>query len=72
MFASMENLDTEVEIKSAWEMIRGDKKFQAEETPGFYELKKYKLWLEEGCSKEKAKFQQLEDPTEKIEIIGRM
>jgi hypothetical protein len=42
-FAALEDLNAEVEINSAWEMIR--------ESLGYYELKKYKPCISEGCSK---------------------
>jgi hypothetical protein len=41
-FASLENLETEVEINSAWEMIRENITVSAKESLGPYELKKYK------------------------------
>jgi hypothetical protein len=43
--------DAEVEINSAWEMIRDNNKISAKESLGYYELKKHKPWFEEGCSK---------------------
>jgi uncharacterized Zn finger protein len=51
MFAALENLNTEMEIKCAWEMIRENIKMFAKESPGCNELKKHKLWLDEGWSK---------------------
>jgi hypothetical protein len=41
----LEDLDAEVEINSAWEMIREDIKISAKESLSYYELKKYKLDL---------------------------
>jgi hypothetical protein len=41
----LEDLDTEVEIKSDWEKI------SAKENLGYFELKKHKPWFDEGSSK---------------------
>jgi hypothetical protein len=41
-FAALEDLDAEVNINSAWEMITEYTKISAKEGPGYYELKKYK------------------------------
>jgi hypothetical protein len=48
-FAALEDLDTEVEINSAWEMIREKVKISAKESLGYYELRKHKQWFDEGC-----------------------
>jgi hypothetical protein len=49
-------------------MIRENKKKSAIESLGYYELKKHKPWLDEGCSKlsnqRKIKLQWLQDPSE--------
>jgi hypothetical protein len=50
-FAALEDLDTEVEINSAWETIRENIKTSAEESLGYFELKKHKPWFHKGCSK---------------------
>jgi hypothetical protein len=50
-FAALENLDTEVDINKAWETIRENIKVSAEESPGYYEVKKHKPWFDEECSK---------------------
>jgi hypothetical protein len=50
-FAALTDLDTEVEINSAWEMIRKNIKISAKESLGYFELKKHKPWFDEGCSK---------------------
>jgi hypothetical protein len=50
-FAVLEDLDVEVEINTIWEMIRVNIKISAKESLGYYELKKHKPWIEEGCSK---------------------
>jgi hypothetical protein len=49
--AALEDLDTEVEINTAWETIRGNIKISAKENLSYYELKKHKPWVDEGCSK---------------------
>jgi hypothetical protein len=49
-FAALEDLDTEVEIDSAWETIRENIKILAKENLGYFELKKHKPWFDEGCS----------------------
>jgi hypothetical protein len=41
-FAALEDLDTQVEINSAWEMIRENIKISAEESLGYCKLKKHK------------------------------
>jgi hypothetical protein len=40
-FAVLEDLDAEVEINSAWEMIRENIKISAKESLGYFELKKH-------------------------------
>jgi hypothetical protein len=40
-FAAFEDLDTEMEIKSAWEMIRENIKSSAKESLGYFELTKH-------------------------------
>jgi hypothetical protein len=50
-FAALEDLDAEVEINSAWEMIRENIKISAKESLCYFELKKHKPWFDEGCSK---------------------
>jgi hypothetical protein len=42
-FAAMEELDTEVEINSAWEMIRENIKMSAKVSLSYCELKKHIL-----------------------------
>jgi hypothetical protein len=68
-FAAQEDLDTEVEINSAWEMIRENIKISTKESLNYFELKKHKPWFNEGCSKlldqrKQAKLQCLQDPSE--------
>ncbi|PNF23352.1 hypothetical protein B7P43_G13186 [Cryptotermes secundus] len=51
--AALENLDTEVDVNKAWETIRvalENIKISAKKRLGYYELKKHKPWLDEGCS----------------------
>jgi 50S ribosomal subunit-associated GTPase HflX len=50
-FPALEELDTEVEINSAWETISENIKVSAKESLGYYELRKHKTWFDEGCSK---------------------
>jgi hypothetical protein len=66
MFAALEDWDAEVEINSAWEMIRENAKISAKESICYYELKKHKPWFDEGCSelldqRKQAKCQWLQD-----------
>jgi hypothetical protein len=49
-FAALEDLDADVEINSAWEMIGENIKISAKESLGYFELKKHKPWFDEGCS----------------------
>jgi hypothetical protein len=68
-FSALEDLDTEVEINSPWEMIRKNIKISAKESLGYFELKKHKPWFNKGCSKlsdqwKQAKLQWLQDPSE--------
>jgi hypothetical protein len=58
-----------VEINSAWETIRENIKISSKESLGYFELKKHKPWLDEGCSKlldqrKEAKLQWLQDQSE--------
>jgi hypothetical protein len=46
--APLEDLDAEVEINSAWKMIRENLKISAKESVGYFELKKHKPWFDEG------------------------
>jgi hypothetical protein len=69
IFISLENLDAEVGINRAWETIRENIKISAKESLGYYELKKHKPWLDEGCSElldqmKQVKLQWLQDPSE--------
>jgi hypothetical protein len=62
-------LDAEVEINSAWEIIRENINISAEESLGYCELKKHKPWFDQACSKlvdkrKQVKLQWLQDPSE--------
>jgi hypothetical protein len=48
-FAALEDLDTEVEINSAWEINRENIKILAKESLGYFEVKKHTSWFDEGC-----------------------
>jgi hypothetical protein len=50
-FAALKDMDTEVEINSAWEMIRENIKISAKGSLGYFELKKHKPWFDKGFSK---------------------
>jgi hypothetical protein len=69
-FAALENADDEVDINSALEAITETINISAEESLGYYELKKHKPWFDAGCSKlldqrkQEAKLQRLQDPSE--------
>jgi hypothetical protein len=68
-FAALEDLDAEVEINSAWEMIRENIKVSARESLGYSELKKHKPWSDDESSilvdqRKQAKLQWLQDPSE--------
>jgi hypothetical protein len=47
-FAPLEDLDVEVEINSAWEIIRENINISAKECLDYFELKKHKPWFDEG------------------------
>jgi hypothetical protein len=69
-FAALEDLDVEVEINTIWETIRENIKISVKESLGYYELKQYKPWFDEGCSelldqRKQAKLQWSKDPSEK-------
>jgi hypothetical protein len=42
----LENLEPEVDISGAWKTISENIKISAKESPGYYELKKYKPWFD--------------------------
>jgi hypothetical protein len=50
-FATLEDLDAEMDINSAWETVEENTKISAKESLGYYELKKHKPWLYKECSK---------------------
>jgi hypothetical protein len=47
-FAALEDLNAEVGVNSAWDMIRDNIKISAKESLGHYELKKHKPWFYES------------------------
>jgi hypothetical protein len=49
-FATVENLDAEVNSNRAWETIKKNIKISPKESLGYYELKKHKPWFDERCS----------------------
>jgi hypothetical protein len=68
-FASLEDLNTEGGINSAWEIIIENIKMSAKESLGYCEMKKDNPWFEEGCSKfldqrKQVKSQWLQEPSE--------
>jgi hypothetical protein len=46
----LDDLDAEVEINSAWKMVRENINILAKESLDYYELKKLKPLFNEGCS----------------------
>jgi hypothetical protein len=48
--ASLESFDNEVDISRAWETVRENITFSAQESLDYYELKKHKPWFDGGCS----------------------
>jgi hypothetical protein len=65
-FAALRDLDKELEINSAWEMIRENINISAKESLGYFELKNHKPWFDEACSelvdeRKQAKLQWLQD-----------
>jgi hypothetical protein len=68
-FASFEDLDAEVEINIAWEMIGENIRISAKESLVYYELKNHKPRFNKGCLKlvdkrKQAKLLRLQDPVE--------
>jgi hypothetical protein len=49
-FATLEDLDTEVEINTIGETIRENIKISVKESLGYYEPKQHKPWFDEECS----------------------
>jgi hypothetical protein len=50
-FSGLEDLEAEVEINSAWEMIKENIKMSAKESLGHCELKKHKPWFDQNMLK---------------------
>jgi hypothetical protein len=62
-------LNAEVDINSAWEMMRENIKISDKESLGYYELRKHKPWFNKGCPKlsdqrKQTQLQWLQDPGE--------
>jgi hypothetical protein len=58
-----------VDINRAWETMRENIKISTKGSLGYYELRKNKLWFNEGCSesvdqRKEVKLQWLQDPSE--------
>jgi hypothetical protein len=49
-FASLENIDPEVDINTPWDTVRENLKISSIESPGYCELKRRMPWFDEGCS----------------------
>jgi hypothetical protein len=48
-FAALDDLNAEVEINSAWEIVRKNINISAKESLGYYEFKKHKPWFEKDA-----------------------
>ncbi|PNF37789.1 hypothetical protein B7P43_G10754 [Cryptotermes secundus] len=46
-----ETWNTVVDVNKTWENIRENIKISAKKSLGYYELKKHKPWLDQGCLK---------------------
>jgi hypothetical protein len=58
-----------VDVNKAWKTITENIKISLKENLSYYDLKKHKIWFDEGCSKlldqrKQAKLQWLQDPRE--------
>jgi hypothetical protein len=67
-FATLENLDAEVDVNKALETVRENVKISARERVGYYGLKKHKPWFDKECLKlldqrKQAKLQWLQNPS---------
>jgi hypothetical protein len=68
-FAALENLEDSGDINGAWDNIRENIKFSAQESLGYCESKHRKPWCDEECSelvngRKRAKLLWLQDPSE--------
>ncbi|PNF13747.1 hypothetical protein B7P43_G14087 [Cryptotermes secundus] len=66
-FVALENSDTKVDVNKAWETVGENIKISAKDSLGYYELKRHKPWLDEGCleledQRNQAKMHWLQDP----------
>jgi hypothetical protein len=73
-FWTLENLDAEVDINRAWEIIRGNIQFSAKESVEYFELTKHESWFGEGClelldQRKQVELHWLQDPSELMGII---
>ena len=50
-FAALGNLNDREDIRSAWENIKENTKTSVKDCLGLYELKQYKQWFDEECSR---------------------
>jgi hypothetical protein len=48
---ALEDLDAEVELNNAWEIIRENIKISAKESLGYCEMTKHKPWFDQACIK---------------------
>jgi hypothetical protein len=73
MFPALEDLDAEMEINSAWEMIRENIKISVKASLGYCKLRKHKPFFHDGCLKlllkllyqrKPSKLQWLQNPSE--------
>jgi hypothetical protein len=64
-FAALKNLHTEVDVNRALETITANIKTSAKESLGYYEVKKHKVWFDEGCSELSNQWKQV-----KLQLLG--
>jgi len=50
MFTALENMDDDANINMAWESTTENIKLEPQSL-GYFELKEYKPWFNEGCSR---------------------
>jgi hypothetical protein len=66
----LEDLETKVEINSAWKTIKENIKMSVKDIQCYYNVKKHKPWFDKGYSKlldqrKQAKLLSLQDPSER-------
>jgi hypothetical protein len=64
----LENLNTDKDVKRAWENLKENIKASAKESLGLHELKQNKPWFDQEClgfldQRKQAKMQWLQDPS---------